>query len=457
MDPERSTRPDPPDPDPPDPDPPDPDPPDPDPPPTARAALRSRPFAALLAGYAVSALGDGMAAVAISWLAIELAKGRNTGLLVGAAIAAYTLPGMVAGLGLGRLLTRWDPRLLVLAEAVVRAACLGVIAAGAVTGVLNPVGYVVLLGVSSLLGLLGVTGSLTAVAELLPDAQRVAGNSLITVASFAATIVGPALAGLVIATAGAGTAIAIDAGSYGVLILAVLLSRRFQPPALQPAGAAQGMGRALGALWHQKAVLGITAACVIFYALYGPVEVALPVYVSQTLHAGPAVLGGYWTLFGCGATAGALAASWVQRFGMWRVCVAVIAGWGACLVPLGLTDSVAVGFGALAVGGLIYGPFQPLKQTIIQRASPPGSLAALAAASGLFTVPAAPAGTALGGPLVAAIGAAPTLLASGLATIALAAVTAAVLVRRRRRRRGRRAARPATPATPTTLAATPPP
>jgi predicted MFS family arabinose efflux permease len=401
-----------------------------DAPATVRGVLRSRSFATLLAGYAVSALGDGMAAVAISWLAIELARGRNTGLLVGTAIAAYTLPGVLAGLGLGRMLTRWDPRLLVLAEAVLRAACMGVIAGGAVAGVLSPAGYVVLLGVSSLLGLAGVTGSLTAVAELLPDAQRVAGNSLVTLASFAATIVGPALAGLVIATAGAGAAIGADAGSYLVLIVAVLLSRRFQPPARR-AGPGHGMARALRGLWRQPAVLGITAACVVFFGLYGPVEVALPVYVSQTLHAGPGVLGGYWTLFGCGATAGALAASWAQRWGLWRVCVAVMAGWGACLVPLGLTDSVAVGFAALAVGGLVYGPFLPLKQTIIQRASPPGSLAALAAASALFTVPAAPAGTALGGPLVAAIGAAPTLLASGLATIALAVVAAALLLRRR--------------------------
>jgi hypothetical protein len=125
------------------------------------AALRSPSFAVLLAGYAGSAIGDGMTAVAISWLAIVLARGRDTGLLVGAAVAAYTLPGMVAGLG--RLLTRWDPRLLILAEAVLRAASLGLIAAGAVAGVLTPAGYVVLLGVSSLLGLLGTTGTLTSV------------------------------------------------------------------------------------------------------------------------------------------------------------------------------------------------------------------------------------------------------------------------------------------------------
>jgi MFS family permease len=191
------------------------------------------------------------------------------------------------------------------------------------------------------------------------------------------------------------------------------------------------MRRALRVLRHQPAVFGITLLCVAFFGLYGPVEVALPVYVSQTLHAGAGVLGGYWTLFAIGATIGALGASWAQRFGLWRVAVAVMAGWGACLVPFGFTGSVAVGFAALAVGGLVYGPFPPLKQTIIQRYSPPGSLAALAGASALLTGPAAPVGTALGGPLVAAIGPAATLLASGLATIAAAGVAAVVLLTRR--------------------------
>ena len=212
-----------------------------------RAAVRSRSFAALLAGYAVSAVGDGMAAVGISWLAIVLARGHDTGLLVGAAVAAYTLPGVVAGLGLGRALTRWDPRLLILAEAVLRAASLGLIAAGAVTGILTPAGYVVLVGISSLLGLLGTTGAVTSVAELLPEQQRVAGNSLITVASFAAIIVGPALAGGLIAAVGPGAAgpgavFGADAGSYVVLIAAVMLSRRFQPPAPLPRGRVRACG-----------------------------------------------------------------------------------------------------------------------------------------------------------------------------------------------------------------------
>lgn len=396
------------------------------------AVLGSRSFATLFAGYTVSAIGDGMAAVAISWLAIVLAHGHDTGLLVGAAVAAYTLPGVVAGLSLGRVLARWDPRLLILVEAVLRTVSLGLIAAAAIAGVLTPIEYVVGLGVSSLLGLLPVTGALTSVSELLPEAQHVAGNSLVTVARFAATIVGPALAGVVIAVAGPGVAIGADAASYTVLIAAVVISRRFQlpPPASDGGWSMLGALRDLG---HQPAVLGITVLCAAFFFLYGPVEVALPVYVSETLHAGPAVLGGYWTLFACGATAGALGASWAQRFGLWKVAVAVMAGWGACLVPFGFVDSIVVGFVALAVGGLVYGPFLPLKRTIIQRYSPAGSLTALAAASGIITIPASPIGTALGGPLVAALGPGSTLLTSGLATIAAAAAAAMVLFVRRRR------------------------
>lgn len=416
-----------------------------------RAALRSPSFATLLAGYACSAIGDGMAAVAISWLAIELSRGRDTGLLVGASVAAYTVPGVVAGLGLGRVLTRWDPRLLVLAEAALRAVSLGLVAAGAATRLLTPAWYVALLGVSSLLGLLGVTGAVASVAELLPEAQRVAGNSLITLTSFAATIIGPGLAGLVIATAGADVAFGADALSYLVLVVAVLISRRVRRPP-PPAGPGQGMHRALRDLARRPSVFGITVTCAVFYGLYGPVEVALPVYVARVLHAGAGVLGGYWTLFGCGATVGALGASWIQRLGLWRLTVAVIAGWGICLIPLGVTDSVAVGFAALAAGGLVYGPFQPIKQTIIQRHSPPGQLAAMAAASGLLTVPAAPLGTALGGPLVAAIGPSATLLASGLATVALAGIAAAVLLVRRAATSGPPGPRRSSPPSPPTSA-----
>ncbi|HEX5288138.1 MAG TPA: hypothetical protein VFX25_04665 [Streptosporangiaceae bacterium] len=67
-------------------------------------ALSHPVFRKVLPGTAASALGDGMSAVAIAWLAIELAPPGHRGLWVGAAVAAYSLPGAVGAVALRRWL-----------------------------------------------------------------------------------------------------------------------------------------------------------------------------------------------------------------------------------------------------------------------------------------------------------------------------------------------------------------
>jgi hypothetical protein len=87
----------------------------------------------------------------------------------------------------------------------------------------------------------------------------------------------------------------------------------------------------------------------------------------------------------------------------------------------------------------LYAPYPALSATLFQRDSPPGLLSQALAARGALTVLATPVGTALGGPLVAWLGAQRTLLASAAATIALGLGATAVLALRRRdsRERGR--------------------
>ena len=65
-------------------------------------ALSHPVFRKVLPGTAASALGDGMSAVAIAWLAIELAPPGSRGLWVGAAVAAYSLPGAIGAVALRR-------------------------------------------------------------------------------------------------------------------------------------------------------------------------------------------------------------------------------------------------------------------------------------------------------------------------------------------------------------------
>ena len=161
-----------------------------------RPVLANRVFRRLILGFAVSYLGDGMSFVAVPWLAIELAPRATVGLWVGGAVAAYTLPGVIGALVFGRLLRRVPARRLLLADNVVRAVFLGAIPLVWLAGQLTPPLYVMLLAVSSLLHAWGSAGQYTLLAELLPDEQRLAANTLVSSLNFAATIAGPAIAGV---------------------------------------------------------------------------------------------------------------------------------------------------------------------------------------------------------------------------------------------------------------------
>ncbi len=102
----------------------------------------------LLAGLGVSSLGDGISTVTIAWLAVRTAPEGSLGLFVGLAIAAYTLPGIVGALTLGRILRGRPARALVLAHCLLRAGCLGLIALLAAVGALTPPAYLALLAAS---------------------------------------------------------------------------------------------------------------------------------------------------------------------------------------------------------------------------------------------------------------------------------------------------------------------
>jgi MFS family permease len=175
---------------------------------------------------------------------------------------------------------------------------------------------------------------------------------------------------------------------------------------------------------------GLLALSFVFYLLYGPVEVALPVHVASDLRGSAALLGTFWAVFGVGAIIGELAAPFLRRWRVWPTMTGIVLGWGLALVPLGLRGPLWTALAAFFAGAVIWGPWMSLSMAVIQEASPPAGLAEVIAARGSLLILASPLGTALGGPMVAALGARGTLLASALATIALGLVTTAVLAAR---------------------------
>jgi predicted MFS family arabinose efflux permease len=285
----------------------------------------------------------------------------------------------------------------------------------------------VLLAVSSLLHAWGTAGAYTLIAESLPEEDRVTGNAIVSTFTQAAVVVGPALAGGLTALVGPGWVLAADAASFAFLAAicwtASPQSASASAAALPAAAATNGWRTIHG----QPRLLGLLAVTCVFFFLYGPVEVALPVHVTRELHGSAGLLGLYWTVFGVGAALGGLGAGLLRNRPLWLVVVSIIVGWGAALLPLGLTDLVAPGLVGFAIGGLVYGPFTAICTALFQRLSPPHALSRVLATRSAFTIPATALGTLLGGPMVTAVGGRNTLLISALLTIAFGTSVAVFL------------------------------
>jgi MFS family permease len=287
----------------------------------------------------------------------------------------------------------------------------------------------------------GIAGTYTMIAELLPDDDRVAGNALVSTFAQAAFVVGPALAGGVTALAGAGWVIGADALSFAALAACCwpVPVRRARASMTAPASDEEdglreagptGDGPAAGGwrtIVRQPRLLGLVAVTCVFFFLYGPVEVALPIHVAAELHGSPGLLGAFWTVFGVGAVAGGLGAGLLRNRPLWAVVVIIIVGWGAALLPLGLSDAVLPGLIGFAAGGLVYGPFTAICTALFQRACPPQVLSRVLATRTALTAPSTAVGMLLGGPVVSAIGGRSTLLASAVLTIALGVLVAAAV------------------------------
>ena len=398
-----------------------------------RVLLRDRRARRLLSGLGVSSLGDGMSTVTIAWLAVQTAHPGELGWFVGLALAAYTLPGALGAVALGRYLRHLPARALVLANCLIRTGFLGTIAALAASAALSPAAYVALLAGSSLLTSWGSAGQYTMLSEIGGEEGRLAANSLASSQVWLATIFGPAAAGLLLSRIAPTWLLAFDAASFAFLGLQawrtpLLDTRRADQPV--DAQAAESGFRLL----RRGGLLGLIVLTWLFFFLYGPVEAALPVYVAHDLHAHAGLLGAYWTSFGVGALISTLLAGTLRSRATRGITLVIVAGWGACLVPFGFAPS-AVTLVCFAVGGVIYGPFVPLSYALFQSLTTTANLPSVLAARSAALIVAAPLGMAIGGPLVAGLGAGSTLAASGAATIILATLATPVW----RREPGRRA------------------
>ncbi|MFI7425491.1 MFS transporter [Micromonospora sp. NPDC049836] len=378
----------------------------------------------VLPGLAVSALGDGMALVAVTWLALQLAPPGQRGTWTAIAVAAYLLPSAAGSMIFGRYLAGLSGAQLASWDARLRAVALAAIPAAHLAGVLSIGLYVALLAAASLLRSWGTAGRFTLIAELLPRRHHLPANAVLGILGNAATIIGPPLAGVLISFAGPVWVIAIDAATFAVLALTYRLAIPTPKTRTDPTGTAASRTAGFEIIRRNRSLLGLLVLTFGFFLLFGPFYVAMPVLVTEDLGASATTLGLYYTAFGAGSLLGGLATGYLHRWPLWPTTIGIVVGFGVAMLPLGLGTPVGLSLPAFALAGLIWAPYPSTSMALFQRSATPVELPRALAANGAVTVLAVPLGTLVGGPLTAGLGARRTLLLCAAATIALGVVAA---------------------------------
>ncbi|HYH31786.1 MAG TPA: MFS transporter [Pseudonocardia sp.] len=400
-------------------------------------ALRRQTFASLstpnyrryLSGQAVSLAGTWMQTIAQSWLVLQL---TNSATAVGLVVALQTLPILLFGPYAGVVVDRLGKRkLLIGLQSVMGTQAL-------VLGALTATGTVQLWQVYALAFLLGTVSSVenparqTFVLELVgPDNLRNA-VSLNSVLANVSRAVGPALAGIVIATGGMAVCFLINALSFAAVIGSLA---RLDVAALTPSAPAP---RAPGQLREGFAYVRGTPALAVpllMMALVGCLayefQVVLPIVASETF-AGDARTYGFLTAaMGVGAVVGGLCMAAWGRTGLWALAVAAFA-FGAAMLATALAPTLAVALVGMALVGAASVMFQSTGNSTLQLASAPhmrGRVMALWAVAFLGSTP-------IGGPIAGFVsqhfGGRAGLALGAVACLVAAALTAAVARREAR-------------------------
>jgi len=384
-------------------------------------ALREKNFRLYFIGQAASAVGTAMVPVALAFAILRLTHSAAD---LGLVLTAYAVSQLVFLLAGGVVADRVSRRLALLGSDVVRFAAESALAAFLLAGRPRLITVVVLVFVQGAASALFMPASSGLVPSLVEDANLQAANSLLQTATSAASVVGPAMAGVLVVAGSPGWAIAVDAASYGVSVatLAVLklalLERGERRSFLSDLR--EGWDEFRSRDWYWKLVLG---ACVFnmliaVYVVLGPVA-------SIRFYSGAKSWAIIATAAGIGSVAGGLLSTRVRPRYPLRVGLPLIAFFALPPLAIGLRLPVPVVATAASLGGAGLVIFSTLFETTVQRHVPEAVLSRVLAYDWFGSMLAFPIGLAIAAPLSGAIGLRTVLLVSaGVEIISLVAILA---------------------------------
>ncbi|WP_433887624.1 MFS transporter [Streptomyces sp. CA-111067] len=404
--------------------------------PSSFASLRIRNYRLFSLGQSTSVVGNWMQNIAVGWLTLQL---TDSGTLLGVVTGARYLPVLLLGAWGGLVVDRHDCRRLLLLTQV----CFALLAA-----LLTLLSWARLLTLPLLVGvvlLVGLTNVFdgparqSLISELVDQehlANAVAVNSTLI---NAAKLLGPGIAGVVIAAMGVTPCFAVDTLSFLAVIASLLALRTSEMHPAEREVRARGQIRAgIDYILRTPALLQPMVMVYVTGILTWEFPVSLPLLTTSVFHTDADGYGAAMAAMGVGAVLGGFAAVRRTRLTHRTLPVSALI-WGALISAAALAPNLYTALAVLVFVGAGSITFNSSAKTLIQLGAVPQMRGRVISIWSIGWL----GGTVIGAPLVGAVGASwgarSALLVGGLAAAAAGMLPILLSVSGFAERRGRSA------------------
>jgi MFS family permease len=390
-------------------------------------SLRIRNFRLFFVGQLISQIGTWLTTVALTLLVLHL---TNSGLAIGALVACQFGPVLLLGAYGGVVADRSDKRRLLLITQTLEMAqsfALGALA------FMHHAPLLAFYGTALAGGFMLAFDNPTRrsfVPEMVPPENVQNAVTLNSALMTSARIFGPALAGLLVVTAGYGWAFTSDAISYVAVIAGLWMMRTedlVQPPRTLKAKHQIRDGlryvRQVRDLWIPLVMVTIVGTLTFNFS------VVLPLFVEHTLRGNDTTFTLLYSVLSVGSFAGALVAAQRRTVEIRHIVIASC-GFGIAMLVLAAVPNLASAFPVALFVGLTSIAFMTAATAIVQVRADPAMRGRVLALQAMVLLGSTPIGGPIVGYVCDAFGARSGLVIGGLAALA-AAVYGHVAARRR--------------------------
>ena len=336
---------------------------------TFRSLRRHRNYRLFFTGQVVSVAGTWMQNIALAWLVIELS---SSPLAVGALAFCRFVPFLLFGLAAGVIIDRFDTRRLLVATQAAAMLVSVVLAIVTLAGWATLGVVYALAAIGGLVLVFDAPGRQTLTFQMVGESELQNAVALNSGLFNASRVIGPALAGVLIAVVGTGLCFVVNAFSFLAVLVALYLMRESELyPVEKRPGTKVVAGIREGLVWAVHTPLArIVLIVVTVVSLVGfNFHVLVPLLASQTLNVGAGMFGVLSAAFGLGALVGALATASLREASP-RVFVGGAVGFSLSMLALAFVSSIDVALVLLLLLGMSFSLFTSSANALVQLSSP---------------------------------------------------------------------------------------